>query len=111
MEATAPDIGVIEGRCAHHVDRAAAGICERCGSFYCSNCFERLAGRAICSACLATPGVDYRAVIRAETWGRRDGWVWCLGLYTLLASLFIALAMVFGQQWLFFCVSLVVLIV
>lgn len=69
-----------QGRCAQHPERTAAGICDRCGSYYCPECVKTLAGKRLCSSCLAIPGVDYLAETRAKFWGKRDGWVWYFGL-------------------------------
>lgn len=74
------------GRCALHADREASGICERCASYYCPSCVERVGGKALCSACLAIPGLDYRADLRARAWGRRDAWVWYFGIVGGLGS-------------------------
>ena len=77
---TAAAIEAGQGRCAYHVDRIAVGTCVRCGSFYCASCYKDLAGKRICSGCLAIPGIDYLADVRNKAWGKRDGWIWYLGV-------------------------------
>lgn len=72
--------GGVQGRCANHVERVAVGTCERCGSYYCASCYKQLGDRRICSACLAIPRIDYLADARNKAWGKRDGWVWYLGV-------------------------------
>ncbi len=69
------------GRCAYHPERGAVGICARCGSFHCADCFRELAGRRLCAGCLALPGIDYLRELRSRLWGKRDGWVWYFGLF------------------------------
>ena len=58
----------MQGRCANHVERVAVGTCDRCGSYYCVSCYKQLAGKRICSACLAFPGIDYLADARNKAW-------------------------------------------
>ena len=82
-----------EGRCAYHVDRVARGICPRCGSYYCASCFKDLGGKELCTGCLAIPGIDYLAEIRAKAWGKRDGWIWYLGGFGSLAWLGVAIGL------------------
>ena len=49
-------IGAVSGaRCAVHPDRVAAGVCDRCGNFYCPPCAGRVEGdRTFCTTCEST---------------------------------------------------------
>jgi hypothetical protein len=38
--------------CAEHADRAAAGVCERCGQFACAECSRFKDGRRYCPGCI-----------------------------------------------------------
>jgi uncharacterized MnhB-related membrane protein len=92
---SAASIEAAGGRCAYHVDREAVGVCSRCGSYHCADCANELAGKRLCSGCLAIPGIDYLAEARAKAWGKRDGWVWYLGgLIGFLSLLSAVLALV-----------------
>jgi hypothetical protein len=89
----------MQGRCANHVENVAVGTCERCGSYYCASCYKLLGSKRICSACLAIPGIDYLADTRNKAWGKRDGWVWYIGLMgTLSATLFTLQALMRGYR-------------
>jgi hypothetical protein len=87
------------GRCAYHPERTALGLCDRCGSFYCGECFKERAGRRICSACLALPGVDHIAETRRRFWGKRDNFVWYFGLVGGLGALSGLVVAVAAAQW------------
>lgn len=54
-------LGAVSGaRCARHPDAAAAGICDRCGNFFCPACAGRVEGsRSYCTTCGS--GVAYVA--------------------------------------------------
>lgn len=49
-------VGAVPGaRCAVHPEAFAAGVCDRCGSFYCPSCAGRVEGpRSFCSSCEST---------------------------------------------------------
>lgn len=74
-------------RCAQHPGQAATGTCDRCGSYFCGQCYREIGGKRFCSACLQRSGVDYLADFKKRVWGKRDGYVWWLGLVGSLASL------------------------
>lgn len=71
-------------RCAGHPDVAAAGICGRCGGFFCEGCASWVLGAVYCPACAALPEVNYLETFRRKLWGRRDTWAWFLGLGALV---------------------------
>ena len=74
-------------RCATHPERAAIALCDRCGDYHCDGCHKRVAGRAFCARCRATPGVDYLEDTRLRFWGKRDGYIWYLGLFIPVVTL------------------------
>jgi len=88
------------GVCAIHPVRSAAGTCTRCGSFFCDDCHKTIAGRQLCAACLRIPGVDYLREIRDRYWGKRDGWVWYLGVVGSLSGVSATLQGLATQDWL-----------
>lgn len=109
MPASEPD-QALSGRCAYHPERTSLGICDRCGSFYCGECFKERAGKHICSACLALPGVDYIAETRAKFWGKRDNFVWYFGLLGSLSALSgVAVAISTHAHWLSLVANVVTL--
>ncbi len=59
-------VGAVAGaRCAVHPEQFAAGVCDRCGSFYCPSCVGRIEGeRSTCAAC--------EAATAHVAWERRD---------------------------------------
>lgn len=67
-------------RCAEHPDVEAAGLCGRCGGFFCEGCARNVLGAVHCTACAALPEVNYLETFRRKLWGRRDTWAWFLGL-------------------------------
>jgi hypothetical protein len=87
------------GRCAYHPERTSLGICDRCGSFYCGECFKERAGKRICNACLALPGVDHIAETRRKFWGKRDNFVWYFGLVGSLGALSGLAVAIAAAQW------------
>jgi hypothetical protein len=68
---------------------------------------KQLAGKRLCSACLAIPGIDFIADTRAKAWGKRDGWVWYFGLFGGFGTLAGAAGAVATGQWLALIVSAV----
>ncbi|RMG12762.1 MAG: hypothetical protein D6729_16120 [Deltaproteobacteria bacterium] len=79
------------GFCAAHRGRRATGTCERCGAFYCADCCHLVgaadAARRVCGACAKRPDVDYLGALRSRLSGRRDLFIWMLGILGLLGSL------------------------
>ncbi|MCY1083543.1 DUF4190 domain-containing protein [Archangium lansingense] len=70
-------------RCAEHQDVPAAGICGRCGGFFCEGCATWVLGAVYCTACGALPEVNYLETFRLKLWGKRDTWAWFLGFLGL----------------------------
>jgi len=68
--------------------------CARCGTFLRGEADGlRVDGVLYCTACGVRPDVDYLEAYRASLWGKRDGWVWFIGLtalYSLLQALVVA---------------------
>jgi hypothetical protein len=81
LSADAP--GAPSPRCAVHPDVPAAGICGRCGSFFCEGCATWVLGAVYCTACAGLPEVNYLETFRLKLWGRRDTWAWLLGILGL----------------------------
>lgn len=78
VSADAP--GAALPRCAEHPDVPAAGICGRCGGFFCEGCARTVLAAVYCTACAALPEVNYLETFREKRWGRRDTWAWFLGV-------------------------------
>ena len=74
-------------QCATHPGVASVAICARCGDYQCAQCHKLIAGRALCARCRMLPGVDYLEDTRQRFWGKRDGFVWYLGLLGSLQTL------------------------
>jgi hypothetical protein len=74
-------------RCAVHPDRAAIGVCSRCGDYHCGDCHKLVGARPLCASCRALPGVDYLEDTRLRYWGKRDGYVWYFGLFAPLGTM------------------------
>lgn len=87
------------GVCARHPERSAVGTCTRCGSYFCDDCHKTIAGRRLCAACLRIPGIDYLRETRDRYWGKRDGWVWYLGVVGTLSGASAALQSLATQDW------------
>jgi hypothetical protein len=85
--------------CARHPDRLSVGECSRCGDFHCEPCRKLLLGRSLCEACRALPGVDYLEETRRLYWGKRDGFVWFLGLFSVLVSLAVMPSTIERRDW------------
>ncbi|MGC4119019.1 MAG: hypothetical protein QM765_31520 [Myxococcales bacterium] len=66
--------------CPRHPDKPAAGVCTRCGGFYCDADVARIDDKPYCPTCAALPEVDYLEAFRLKCWGKRDGWAWVFGL-------------------------------
>jgi hypothetical protein len=79
--ASAPDPNITNARCAVHPEVAASGVCTRCGDYHCSACQKVISGRSLCASCRALPGIDYLEDTRVRFWGKRDGYVWYIGLF------------------------------
>jgi hypothetical protein len=79
--ARSPDASVANARCAVHPEVAASGVCTRCGDYHCAACQKVISGRSLCASCRALPGVDYLEDTRVRFWGRRDGYVWYIGVF------------------------------
>jgi hypothetical protein len=77
--------GATTPRCAQHPDVSAAGICGRCGGFFCEGCASWVLGAVYCATCAALPEVNYLETFRQKLWGRRDTWGWFLGVGGLVA--------------------------
>jgi hypothetical protein len=91
--------GEAAGQCPRHPDTPALGICNRCGSYYCAGCVKTIGGKPLCADCLAIPGIDYLAEARAKAWGKRDGWIWYLGLVGTIGSLTNLSDAIDHQRW------------
>ena len=83
-------------RCKTHPKTAATGVCARCGAYYCTGCSRQVDRKVFCASCLERPGVDYIAEFKRKLWGKRDGWMWWLGLAGTLGSLALMAAAVAG---------------
>jgi hypothetical protein len=74
-------------RCAAHPERTAVALCDRCGDYHCDECHKRVAGKPLCARCRALPGIDYLEDTRQLYWGKRDGFIWYLGLLGVFVTL------------------------
>ena len=52
--------------CPRHPDRPAAGVCTRCGGFFCSGDVVRVDDKPFCPTCAAMPEVDYLEAFRLK---------------------------------------------
>jgi hypothetical protein len=43
--------------------------------------------KVFCATCLERPGVDYIAEFKRKLWGRRDAWIWWIGVAGTLGAL------------------------
>jgi len=86
--------------CPRHPDQPAAGVCTRCGGFFCSADVVRFDDKPFCPSCAALPEVDYLEAFRLKYWGRRDGWAWVFGLGAL-GNLVLAVVAVVAKNPLF----------
>lgn len=53
--------------CARHADRVAAGVCDNCGTFACSDCLGWLGPRRICIGCVQ----EGRVTVYGIPWDKR----------------------------------------
>jgi hypothetical protein len=70
-----------------HPEAVAVAVCDRCGDYHCAACHKRIAGQALCASCRQLPGVDYLEETRLRYWGKRDGFVWYFGGFSVLSQL------------------------
>ena len=77
-------------RCAKHAEAAAVDLCQRCGSFVCSDCIEIRKEEVYCQSCAAIldrpPSKRIRAVF----------WISALWLPVMMLSVVFALFIGFG---------------
>lgn len=66
--------------CKNHGDRAAASACERCGDFICAECTRSVRQRGLCLECLERHELPHLTTFKINCWGKRDAYVWVLGL-------------------------------
>lgn len=82
--------------CSRHPARAAEQACGRCGDFVCEGCLETIFERRVCPPCRQVDGVDVLEAFRNAVWGKRDAFVWVIGiagsLYFGLTSIGLGLA-------------------
>jgi hypothetical protein len=89
-----------QGRCAVHPERVAAGLCSRCGSYYCDDCADRTSASPLCTSCVEGWGADSLTQTRERCWGKRDGWVWFFGFFGSFGSLVnLAMLLVQGDEY------------
>ncbi|MDF1660463.1 MAG: B-box zinc finger protein, partial [Planctomycetota bacterium] len=66
--------------CKNHEDRAATSSCERCGDFVCAECTRSVRQRGLCPDCIDRYELPDLTTFKINCWGKRDAYVWVLGL-------------------------------
>lgn len=76
--------------CAVHTDRAASGVCERCGAFGCADCLGLVGVVRLCAACRARENAGLPDLLGRARWATPFLWITAgLGVVVSLGSFLI----------------------
>lgn len=67
--------------CKNHEGTAATASCERCGDFVCDECIQSVRQKRLCRDCIDRYELKDLTAFKVNSWGKRDAYVWVLGLF------------------------------